>query len=84
MKAAYLHHAECTGKVLSEGWDTVNLIKTIPPRGAKGMRIPIEEDPDYHPVPINHLDLKTMGLKQIEEYMTMFDREVGELNRSKI
>ena len=34
MKTAYIHHAECTGKVLPEGWDTVNLAKPIPPRGA--------------------------------------------------
>ena len=58
----------------------VNLEKLIPPRGGKGMKIPVEEDPDYHPVPISHLDLKTMGLEQLEEYMTMFDEEVGELN----
>ena len=81
MKTAYLHHAEHTGKVLPDGWDTVNLAKPIPPRGAKGMKILVEEDPDYHPVPINHLDPKTMGLKQIEKYMTMFDKEVGELNK---
>ena len=81
MKTAYLHHAERTGKVLPDGWDTVNLAKPIPPRGAKGMKIPTEEDPDYHPVPISHLDPKTMGFKQIEKYMTMFDKEVGELNK---
>ena len=66
MKTAYICHAEHTGKVLPEGWDMVNLAKPIPPRGAKGMKIVVEEDPDYHPVPINHLDPKTIGLKQIE------------------
>ena len=81
MKTAYLNYAEHTGKVLPEGWDTVNLAKPISPRGAKGMKIPVEEDPDYHPVPIYHLDPKTMRLKQIEKYMTMFDKEVGELNK---
>ena len=59
----------------------VNLAKLIPPRGAKGMGIPGEEDPDYHPVPINHLDPKTMALKQIEKYMTMFDKEMRELKK---
>ena len=45
------------------------------------MKSPEEEDPDYYPVPINHLNPKTMGLKQIEKYMTMFDKDVGELNK---
>ena len=81
MKTAYIHHAECTGKVLPEGWDTVNLAKPISPRGAKGMQVPVEEDPNYHPVPIKHLNPKTMGLKQIEKYMIMFDKEVKEINK---
>ena len=45
------------------------------------MKITIEEDSDYHPEPISHLDRTTMGRKQIESYMTMFDAEVGELNK---
>ena len=45
------------------------------------MRMMTEEDPDYHPEPISHLDPTTMGLEQIEDYMTMFDAEVGELNK---
>ena len=81
MKTAYIHHAERTGKVLPEGWDTVKLAKPIPPRLAKGMQIPVEEGLDYHPVPISHLNPKTMGLKQIEDYMDMFDKEVEELNK---
>ena len=70
-----------TGKVLPEGWDTVNLAKLNPPRLAGGMGLLREEDPDYHPVPINHLDPKTMGLKRIEKYMTMFDKEMEELKK---
>ena len=62
MKTAYVHHAECIGKTLPEGWDTVNLEKSVPPRGARGMGIPIEEDPNYHPEPIDHLDPSTMGM----------------------
>ena len=45
------------------------------------MRMMTEEDPDYHPEPISHLDPTTIGLKQIESCMTMFDAEVGELNK---
>ena len=81
MKATYIQHAEHTGKVLPEGWDMVNLAKPVTPKGAKGMKIPSEEDPGYHPEPIDHLDPKTMGLKEIERYMTMFDKEVGEINK---
>ena len=81
MKAAYIQHVEHTGKVLPEEWDTVNLAKLVTPRGAKGMKILSEEDPDYHPDPIDHLDPKTMGLKEIEKYMTMFNKEVGEINK---
>ena len=80
MKTAYIRHAERTGKVLPEGWDTVNLAKPTSPRGAKGMQVPVEEDPNYHPVPIKHLNPKTMGLKQIEKYMIMFEKEVKEIN----
>ena len=78
MRSAYFHHAERTGKVLPEGWDMVKLAEPIPPKGAKGMRLITGEDPDYHPEPISHLD--PMGFKKIEDYMTMFDIEVGELN----
>ena len=80
MKTAYFYYAEHTGKVLPKGWDTVELAKTVPPRGAKGMRIPAEEeDPDYHLEPIDKLDPTIMGFKQIEEYMDKFDKELGEL-----
>ena len=79
MKTAYLHHAECTGKELPKGWDTVNLAKPIPPKGAKGIGSLEDEDPDYHPIPISHLNPKTMGFKQIEKYLSMFEKEVGEL-----
>ena len=80
MKTAYIHHAECTGKVLSKGWDTVDLAKAVPPKGARGMKIPTKEvDPDYHPEPIDKLDPTSMGFKQIEEYMDKFDKELGEL-----
>ena len=48
MKTAYAQHAEHIGKTLPEGWDMVNLEKSVPPRRARGMGIPIEEDPDYH------------------------------------
>ena len=44
------------------------------------MKIPSEEDPGYHPEPIDHLDPKTMELKEIERYMPLFDKEVGEIN----
>ena len=80
MKTAYFYIAELTGKVLPKGWDTVELTKTVPPRGAKGMTFPTEkEDPDYHPEPIDKLDPTFIGLKQIEEYMDKFDKELGEL-----
>ena len=81
MKTAYIRHAECTGKVLPEGCDMANLAKPTSPRGAKGMQVPVEEDPNYHPVPIKHLNRKTMGLKQIEKYMIMIEKEVKEINR---
>ena len=79
MKTAYLQHAECIGKELPEGWDMVNLAKPIPLQGAKGIGDPEDEDPDYHPTPISHLKPKTMGFKQIEKYLSMFEKEVGEL-----
>ena len=79
METAYLHHAERTGKELSKGWDMVNLAKLIPPNGAKGIGSPEDDDPDYHPTPIGHLNPKTMEFKQIEKYMSMFEKEVGEL-----
>ena len=60
MKVAYIQHAERTGKVLPEGWHTVNLAKPVKPQGAKGMKILSEDDPGYHPEPIDHLDPKTM------------------------
>ena len=78
MKMAYIHYAEPTGKVLPEGWDTVDLAKAVSPKGARGMRIPAEEDdPDYHPEPINLIPLVLVS--KIEEYMDKFDRELGEL-----
>ena len=76
MKTAYLHHARCTGKELPEGWDMVNLAKPIPPQGAKGILNPEEEDPDFHPTLIGHLKPETMGFKQIEKYLSMFEKEV--------
>ena len=79
MKTAYCHHAEHTGKELPEGWHMVNLANRVQPKGAKGVGSPEDEDPDYHPVPISHLNPKTMGFKQIEKYMSMFDKEMGEL-----
>ena len=81
MKTAYIRHAERTGKVLPEGWDMVHLAKPTSPRGAKGMQVPVEEDPNYHPVPIKHLNPKTVGLKQIEKYMIMFEKEIEEINK---
>ena len=81
MKLAYLQHAEHTGKVLPDGWDMVNLAKLVKPQGAKGMKILSKEDPGYHPEPIDHLDPMTMGLKEIERYMTLFDKEVEEINK---
>lgn len=45
------------------------------------MGIPIEEGPDYHPEPIDHLDPRTMGMKEIEKYITQFEREVQEINK---
>ena len=81
MKKAYIQHAKRTGKTLPEGWDTVNLEKPVVPRGAKRMKIPSEEDPGYHPEPIDHLDPSVMGLKEIEKYMSLFDKEVEEINK---
>ena len=74
MKMAYIQHAEHTGKTLPEGWDTVNLAKPVIPRGAKGMKILSGEDPGYHPESIDHLDPSTMGLKEIEKYISLTKR----------
>ena len=80
MKTAYFYHAKCIGKVLPEGWDKLNLAKTVPPKGAKGIKFPIEEDdPNYNPEPIDKLDPSVLSLQQIEDYMDKFDRELGEL-----
>ena len=80
MKTAYFYHAKRIGKVLPEGWDKVNLAKTVPPKGAKGMKFPIEEDDSYYnPEPIDKIDPSVLSLQQIEDYMDKFDRELGEL-----
>ena len=55
--------------------------KPVPPRGARGMVIPTKEDPDYHPEPIDHMDLSTMGMQELEKYIAQFDREVQEINK---
>ena len=81
MKMAYIQHAERTRKTLPERWDTVNLAKPVAPSGAKGMKILSEEDPGYHPEPIDHLDQSTMGLKEIEKYISLFNKEVEEINK---
>ena len=81
MKMAYIQHVEHTGKTLPEGWDMVNLAKSVAPRGAKGMKILSEEDPGYHAEPIDHLDPSTMGLNKIEKYISLFDKEVEEINK---
>ena len=65
MKTAYAQHGERIGKTLPEGWDMVNLEKLILPRGARGMGVRIEEDPDYHPEPIDHLKPSTMGMREL-------------------
>ena len=67
MKTAYAEHAKHVGKTLPTDWDTVGLEKPILPRGARGMEIPIEQDPDYHPEPISHLKPNYMGMKEIEK-----------------
>ena len=69
MKMAYIEHVKRIGKMLPEGWDMVNLEKPVVSRRARGMTIPSEEDPGYHPEPIDHLDPSTMGLKAIEKYI---------------
>ena len=66
---------------LPEGWDTVDLGKSVPPRGARGMGIQIEADPDYHPEPIDHVDPSTMGMRELDEYIAQFEREVQEINK---
>ena len=43
------------------------------------MSIIVDDDPDYHPEPIDKLDPTVMELEQIEEYIDKFDKEVGEL-----
>ena len=81
MKTAYAQHAECIGKSLPEGWDTVNLEKPNLPRGTRGMGVRIEEDPDYHPEPIDHLKPSTMGMRELDKYIAQFEREVQEINK---
>ena len=81
MKSAYSQHAQHTGKILPEGWDTVKLAEPVPPRGVKGMKRVTEEDPDYQPEPIHFLDPTIMGMRQIEDYLTKFETELEELNR---
>ena len=54
--------------------------ETYPTQRSKGMKITTEDDnPDYHPEPIDKLDPTLMELREIEEYMDKFDKEVGEL-----
>ena len=81
MKKAYSQHAKNIGKTLPEGWDTVNLAEPVASSGVKGMNIPIHEDPNYHPKPISHLKPNTMGFKEIEKYIALFEKEVQEINK---
>ena len=81
MKSAYSQHAQRTGKVLPEGWDTVKLAEAVLPTGVKGMKRVTEEDPDYQPEPIHFLDPTIMGMRQIEDYLMKFETELEELNR---
>ena len=37
MKTAYYHNAQCTGKVLSERWDTTELEEPVPMGGSSGL-----------------------------------------------
>ena len=55
------------------------LAKPIPPREVKGIKA-ITGD-DNHPEPIDKPDPTVMGLRQIEEYMDKFDKELEELNQ---
>ena len=80
MKMAYVQYAQHVGKVLPEGWDTVDLEEPILPRGARGIG-PLIEDPDYHPEPISHLNPSTMGMRKIDEYIAKFEKEVQEINK---
>ena len=74
MKTAYFYHAKRVGKVLPDRWDMVNLAMIVPPKGAKGMKIPTEEDdPNYNPEPIDKLDPSVLSLQQIEDYMDKFE-----------
>ena len=89
MKTNYFRHAQKTGKVLSEGWDTVDLQKPATHKGAKGldtsgsakgMSTPANiEDPDYNPEPIDHFNPTIIGVSTLEKYMDLFDKELGEL-----
>ena len=45
------------------------------------MENPIEQDPDYHPQPISHLNPSTMGMQEIDKYIAQFEREVQEINK---
>ena len=81
MKMAYAEHAKHVGKTLPKDWDTAGLEKPILPRGARGMKIPVEQDPDYHPEPISHLKPNDMGVKEIEKCIAQFEKEIQELNK---
>ena len=44
------------------------------------MTLPVEEDPDYHPAPIQHLNPRMMGFKQLQKHIDMLSKEVKELD----
>ena len=67
MKTAYAEHTKHVGRTLPKDWDTVGLEKPILPKGARGMGISFEQDPDYHPEPISHLKPNNMRMKEIEK-----------------
>ena len=67
MKTAYSLHAQQTGKMLPEGWDTTGLQEHTPARATAPVD---EEDPDYNPEPIDNLDPLIIGIKTLESTWT--------------
>ena len=79
MKSAYSQHAQRMGKILPEGWDTVKLVEPVPPRVIKGVKRVTDDDPDYQPIPIYSLSPITMSMRQIDDYVKEFEKELEEL-----
>ena len=79
LKQSYTLHAQRTGQVLPEYWDTFGLQETI----LLSAVMPADDDPDFHPEPIDHPDPSTLGFKALGANMNKLNKELEKLRAIK-